>query len=93
MDDFPSFCDHCKSLGHSRKECVCLHPHLARDPIRSCLPAFVFAMYSDPNPLVGHNPVGENNMDDAPINVEYVSSHVGDLARYEGVMWLLCTHL
>ncbi|KAH0457416.1 hypothetical protein IEQ34_012731 [Dendrobium chrysotoxum] len=31
MDEFSSFCEHCKSLGHSRNDCVRLHPHLAKD--------------------------------------------------------------
>ncbi|KAH0465797.1 hypothetical protein IEQ34_005900 [Dendrobium chrysotoxum] len=32
MDEFPYFCEHCKSLGHFKKEIVILHPHLAREP-------------------------------------------------------------
>ncbi|KAL0928178.1 hypothetical protein M5K25_000047 [Dendrobium thyrsiflorum] len=28
MEDIPSYCFHCKSLGHSKSECHILHPHL-----------------------------------------------------------------
>ncbi|PKU84768.1 hypothetical protein MA16_Dca008178 [Dendrobium catenatum] len=31
MDEFPSFCEYCKPLGHFKKECVSLHPHLAKE--------------------------------------------------------------
>ncbi|PKU72045.1 hypothetical protein MA16_Dca007409 [Dendrobium catenatum] len=27
FDDFPSYCSHCKQLGHSKLECSILHPH------------------------------------------------------------------
>ncbi|KAL0908782.1 hypothetical protein M5K25_023291 [Dendrobium thyrsiflorum] len=33
MEAFPSYCFHCKSLGHSKFECHILHPHLAKAPI------------------------------------------------------------
>ncbi|KAL0913430.1 hypothetical protein M5K25_016891 [Dendrobium thyrsiflorum] len=28
MEEFPFYCDHCKSLGHLKAECHVLHPHL-----------------------------------------------------------------
>ncbi|KAL0914258.1 hypothetical protein M5K25_014586 [Dendrobium thyrsiflorum] len=28
FSDFPSFCDHCKVLGHSKNDCCYLHPNL-----------------------------------------------------------------
>ncbi|KAH0464111.1 hypothetical protein IEQ34_006897 [Dendrobium chrysotoxum] len=30
MEDFPSYCSHCKSLGQSKSECHILHPHLVK---------------------------------------------------------------
>ncbi|KAH0464591.1 hypothetical protein IEQ34_007377 [Dendrobium chrysotoxum] len=63
MDDFLSFCDHCKSLGHFRKECASLHPHLAKEPINSLKPISAVDVKTAPTPLVAPNPVGENVMD------------------------------
>ncbi|KAL0929158.1 hypothetical protein M5K25_001102 [Dendrobium thyrsiflorum] len=31
MEEFSSYCSHCKVLGHSKVECPILHPHLAVD--------------------------------------------------------------
>ncbi|KAH0456229.1 hypothetical protein IEQ34_014136 [Dendrobium chrysotoxum] len=33
MGDFPSYCAHCKSLGHSKMGSRVLHPHLDKAPI------------------------------------------------------------
>ncbi|XP_028552708.1 uncharacterized protein LOC114580193 [Dendrobium catenatum] len=32
MEEFLSFCKHCKSLGHGIKECARLHPQLIKEP-------------------------------------------------------------
>ncbi|KAL0913407.1 hypothetical protein M5K25_016868 [Dendrobium thyrsiflorum] len=32
MENFPPFCDHCKSLGHYKPNCGILHPHVVRAP-------------------------------------------------------------
>ncbi|KAH0460787.1 hypothetical protein IEQ34_008362 [Dendrobium chrysotoxum] len=73
MEEFPSFCDHCKSLGHFKKECVSLHPHLAMELTIIHKPvAIVAKKTSRLDPVVDAHPSATSPIVENAIDVGYV---------------------
>ncbi|KAH0453704.1 hypothetical protein IEQ34_018028 [Dendrobium chrysotoxum] len=77
MDEFPSFYDHYKSLGHFKKECVSLHSHLANVPTTTRKPVTTADMETFRLiPLVVTHPMVEHNMDvgNETVNIHNIST-------------------
>ncbi|KAL0927194.1 hypothetical protein M5K25_001357 [Dendrobium thyrsiflorum] len=98
MEEFPSYCSHCKSLDHSKMECGILNPNLSNLPSTNPLSGNVGVMPSTDEPTTRHvndcvdlalqndaDVVGENHVENAVI----LSSDVGLLVEPVPVVHLV----